>query len=244
MRILLEIVAGYAVWIYLACALAAAWYLRVVYLARKERRATWFPLEKEAAFQRVYTAAMASVVIAFVLAGTYFVANRLIEIVPEPAGAPILGTPTPVLLATPTPTAPPTPTPTPQPPTPTPTRRQPTPTPPPPPTPTPSTTSPQCPDPRAVITSPGVGAVLSGPTEIVGTAQHENFQFYKLEFGIGNNPQQWSYFGGQETPVVNGVLGMFDASALPNGTYTIRVVVVDKTGNYPPPCQVTVIVQR
>ena len=84
MRILLEIVAGYAVWIYLACALAAAWYLRVVYLARKERRATWFPLEKEAAFQRVYTAAMASVVIAFVLAGTYFVANRLIELLPLP----------------------------------------------------------------------------------------------------------------------------------------------------------------
>ncbi len=244
MRILLEIIAGYAKWIYLACALAAAWYLRVVYQARKERRATWFPLEKEVALQRVYGAATVAVVLAFVLAGTYFVANKLIEIVPEPVSAPILGTPTAVLLATPTPTPEPTPTPVPPTPTPTATRPRPRPTPPPPPTPTPAVQPPQCPDPRAVITSPGVGAVLTGPTQILGTAQHEAFQFYKLEFGIGTNPKQWSYFGGQETPVVNGVLGTFNASAVPNGTYTIRIVVVDKTGNYPPPCEVVVTVQH
>ncbi len=244
MRVLLELVAGYADWIYLACALAAAWYLRVVYLARKERRATWFPLEKEVALQRVYGAAVMAIVLAFVVAGTFFATTRLVEIVPEPASAPILSTPTVVLLATPTPTPlPPTPTPTVTP-TPRPTRVKPTPTPAPQPTPTPAVQVPKCPDARAVITSPGVGAVLSGPTQIIGTAQHEAFQFYKLEFGIGNNPQQWSYFDGQEVPVQNGVLGTFNAAAVPNGTYTIRLVVVDRTGNYPPPCQVTIVVQH
>ncbi len=243
MRVLLELVAGYAKWIYLACALAAVWYLRVVYLARKERKAALFALEKEAARNQVYAAAGATLAIVAIMAGTYFASTTLVTIVPEPAEAPLLGTPTVVLLATPTPTPQPTPTPTTTP-TPTPTRVRVRPTPRPVPTPTPTPAPPQCPDPRAVITSPGQGAVLTGPTQITGTAQHEIFQFYKLEFGIGPNPQQWSYFDGKETPVVNGVLGTFNASAVPNGVYTIRLVVVDQTGNYPPPCQVTVTVQH
>ncbi len=243
MRVLLELVASYARWIYLACALGAMWYLRVVYLARKERRAALFALEKEAARNQVYSAAGAAMALVLVLSGTYFASTKLVEIVPEPAEAPILGTPTAVLLATPTPTPLPTDTPTPTP-TPTKVRRRPTPRVAPPPTPTPSVRPPDCPDPRVVITSPGVGAVLTGPTEIVGTAQHENFQYYKLEFGIGPNPEQWSYFDGRETQVVNGVLGVFNATAVPNGTYTIRLMVVDRTGNYPMPCQVTVTVQH
>ncbi len=243
MRILLEIIAGYAKWIYLACALAALWYLRVVYIARKERKAALFALEKEAARNQVYSAAGATVAIVLILAGTYLASTRLIAVVPEPAEASLLvGTPTPILLATPTPTPAPTSTPTPTP-TPTPTRVRPTPRPVQP-TPTPTPVPPSCPDPRAVITFPGEGAVLTGPTQILGTAQHEIFQFYKLEFGIGAEPQQWSYFDGQETPVVNGVLGTFNALAVPEGLYTIRLVVVDQTGNYPPPCEVRVTVRR
>ncbi len=243
MRILLELVASYAKWIYLACALGAMWYLHVVYRARKERLAALFALEKETARNQVYTAATATIVLALIMAGTYFASTKLVEIVPEPVEAPILSTPDTILLATPTPTPQPTPTFTP---TPTPTRKpkRPTPKPTPIPTPTPAVQPPACPDPRSVIVSPGVGQVLTGPTQIIGTARHEAFQFYKLEFGIGPNPTQWSYFDGRETPVENGVLGTFNATAVPNGTYTIRLVVVDMTGNYPPPCRVTVQVQH
>jgi len=236
-------VASYARWIYLACALGAFWYLRVIHQARKERKAALFPLEKEAARARVRSAMSAAVILVAIMVSTYLVTSKLVELVPEPAGMPILGTPTPVLLATPTPTPVPTDTPTPSP---TPTRRRIRPTRRPQvlATPTPKIRRPVCPDPRSIIVSPGMGAVLHGPTPVVGTARHEAFQFYKLEFGIGTKPQKWSYFDGRKTPVVNNVLGTFNASAVPNGTYTIRLVVVDKTGNYPPPCQVTVVVQH
>jgi hypothetical protein len=40
------------------------------------------------------------------------------------------------------------------------------------------------------------------------------------------------------------VLETFNAGAYTPGQYTLRLVVVDQTGNYPPPCQVVVNVQR
>lgn len=247
MRILIELVAGYAHWIYLACAVGALWYLRVVYVARRERRAALFSLEKEAARNQVYSAVGGTLLLLVVMGSTYLLSNRLLDIVPEPAEMLVPTTPTRVLMATPTPTPRPTSTPTPTPavsPTPRRPRVRSTPrylaTP----TPEPSVKPPVCPDARAVIQSPGVGAVLSQPTQVIGTARHENFQYYKLEFGIGPNPEQWSYFDGHETPVEGGVLGVFNALAVPNGVYTLRVVVVDRTGNYPPPCQVVVTVQH
>jgi hypothetical protein len=92
--------------------------------------------------------------------------------------------------------------------------------------------------PGAVITEPGVGQVATGPVAIFGTASVDNFQFYKLEYGAGENPAVWSYFGGGDSPVVNGRLGTLNV--LPPGTYSIRVVSVDQSGNFPPPCQTTI----
>jgi hypothetical protein len=77
---------------------------------------------------------------------------------------------------------------------------------------------------------------------VTGNATVDNFKFYKLEYGAGSNPTDWMYFAGGQSPVWQGNLGVFNAGALPSGTYTIRVTVVDKTSNYPPPCQVTVTV--
>jgi hypothetical protein len=103
--------------------------------------------------------------------------------------------------------------------------------------------APRCPDPRAVITAPGMGASVSGMVAIEGTAVHESFRFYKLEYGAGDNPGTWSYFDGGELPVENGRLGTLNAGALPPGTYAIHIVVVDSTGNFPPPCQTTIVIR-
>ncbi len=179
---------------------------------------------------------------------------------------PVSGAEPVVLVSTDTPTPePPTPTPepptpTPEPPTPTPVPPTPTPTPtlPPLPTPTPvpvveqpptptppQVVAPACPDPRAVITAPGVNQVVGGQVPITGRAVHENFQFYKLEFAPGPDAQEgFAYFDGGSIPVENGLLGTFNSPAVPNGVYTIRLTVVDISGNFPPPCQVTVTVQN
>jgi len=100
-----------------------------------------------------------------------------------------------------------------------------------------------CADQRAVISSPGMNAHVSGMVTITGNATHENFSFYKLEYGAGSNPSTWSWFFGSPWPVWHGTLGALNTDALASGTYTIRVTVVDKTSNYPPPCQVTIVVR-
>lgn len=174
-----------------------------------------------------------------------------------------LGGTAPVLVPTdtPTPTAPAAPvvqdapadTPTPVPPTPTFTPVPPTPTFTPEPalptdTPTPEplpVVAPACPDPRAVITAPGVNQVVNGVIGVMGTAVHEQFQYYKLEYAEGANAAGgFIYFAGANGPVNGGLLGSLDTRALPNGAYTIQLTVVDQTGNFPPPCQVSVVIQN
>jgi len=107
--------------------------------------------------------------------------------------------------------------------------------------------APFCPSLGTVITSPGVNQVVSGTVQIRGSAEATNFDYYKLEYAVGANADEtaeYRYFAGGNEPVNNGPLGSFDSLALPNRAYTLRLIVVDTTGNYPEPCQVTVLVQN
>lgn len=178
----------------------------------------------------------------------------------NPGPVVILPTPTPQQVAVaPTPTPepptpeppPPTPeppTPTPEPPTPippTPTPEPPTPTPEPPTPAPPPVVAPSCADGRAVLTSPGVGQVLSGVVGITGSATHEAFQYYKLEYAMGANAGGgFVYFDGSSVSIAGGLLGNLDTRNLPNGEYTIRLTVVDQSGNFPPPCDVSVVINN
>jgi hypothetical protein len=102
-----------------------------------------------------------------------------------------------------------------------------------------------CADPRAVISGPGVNQVVAGVVPITGVATHEAFQYYKLEFAPGANAGGgFVYFDGSNVQIPGGVLGNFNTPALANGEYTIRLTVVDQSGNFPPPCDVTVVVQN
>ena len=165
---------------------------------------------------------------------------------PQVAVAPTVEAPTPVIeapTATPEiPTATPVPpTPTLEPPTATP-ELLPTETPTPEP---PAVVAASCADARAVISGPGVNQVLSGNATISGVATHEAFQFYKLEYAVGANAADgYTYFAGGQVQVSGGVLGNFNTTVLPNGEYTIRLTVVDREGNFPPPCSVPVVVQN
>lgn len=245
MAIVVDFIKNYAPWIYGACALLALWYLRVAFSARRERRHAVFTLEREAAMNRIYGAWTAAIVLLIVMGLVYLLSTVVSEAVePLVKEARLPSTPQVVVGSTPTisPTLPvsetaPTTTPTPRP---RPTRR-PEPTPAPPPTSEkPLAQAPRCPDPRAVITSPGMNAGVSGMVPVFGTAEHASFKYYKLEYAIGTNSKNWSYFDGGEAPVHDGRLGTLNAGALPPGTYSIRVVVVDNTGNFPPPCETVI----
>jgi hypothetical protein len=113
------------------------------------------------------------------------------------------------------------------------------------PTPAPVVVQPACPDQRSLLIRPGENEVLSGIVNIIGTATHESFQYYKIEAAAGAGASSgFVYVGGGSTPVVNGVLASIETSAMYNGAWTLQLIVVDQTGNFPPPCQVTVTVQN
>jgi hypothetical protein len=245
MTVVIGLIRDYAPWIYGACALVALWYLRVAFLARRERRQSVFTLEREAALNRTYGAWTVAIALC-VLMGVVYATSTVVSEAVRPLAEEI-ATPTPIVVtpSRPTPTLPlpevtPTETPTPRP---RPTLR---------PQPTlgptvvaePAVQGPRCGDARAVITSPGVNATVSGMVPIFGTATHERFQYYKLEYGAGANPAVWSYFDGGDRAVQGGRLGTLNAGALARGTYAIRVVVVDRTGNFvDPPCQTVVVIR-
>lgn len=73
----------------------------------------------------------------------------------------------------------------------------------------------------------------------MGTANIDEFQRYKVEWGPGLSPMEdeWVSVSGREPtePVVNGVLDTWDTSPLPSGDYTLRLTVVRLDYNYPEP---------
>jgi hypothetical protein len=102
---------------------------------------------------------------------------------------------------------------------------------------------PECGDPRSTIVFPGVNQVLSGTVDVIGSANHENFSYFKLEYANGADAgaaAEYFYLGGGNNQVENGWLATVDTQSLNNGVYTMRLTVVDNTGNFPPPCSVTV----
>ena len=73
--------------------------------------------------------------------------------------------------------------------------------------------------------------VVRGTVEISGTADHPDFWKYELAaapFGT----QNWFNITVSETPVRNGVLGNWDTRTVSDGTFTLRLRVVRRVGNY------------
>jgi hypothetical protein len=88
-----------------------------------------------------------------------------------------------------------------------------------------------------------VNAVLKGPVEVTGSANVDDFDYYKFELRPAG-ATNWSTMQLFREAVADGFLGIWDTSALPAGAYTFRLVVVDKTGNYPEPCEVPVTIEH
>jgi len=102
--------------------------------------------------------------------------------------------------------------------------------------------------PREVqIVSPKEGEHVKGTVQIVGTANIPNFQFYKVEYALGHIPLDSAFASINHTyttPVRDGVLTTWYTGNMPTQPFTLRLTVVDQSGNFPPPCNVHVFVDR
>lgn len=240
MTIIVKLIADYDIWLYLFLGLVALLFLRAYMVARRERDNSIFSLERESATRRMVQATMGFLVTLIIASGVFYTSQTLVEEIPLPE-------------ATPSPTAiivlPPSPTPPPLLPTPTPTET---------PRPRPTmavveTITPtvevsmgvpaNCPNPNSRISEPGTGATVSGVIQIVGSANTPDFWYYKFEFQ-GNGFGEWTFIQQFETPVSGGILGVWDTQSVPSGDYQFRLVVVDKTGNYPEPCTLLLSVRN
>ncbi len=269
MGIVIQSVANYAPWIYAICGLVALYQLYKIWAVRAERKQAVFSLEREKAINDTYSILAIALILLMTMGLTYFMSTTLAQAVeplvaealiptpplpfyPTPTNTPLSVTPTATRAATPTgsevaaldeiETPEPEEEPsageeTPQPVV----EETPTATP----VPAPVISAPSCPDQRSLLIRPGDNEVVSGELNIIGSATHENFQYYKIEAAPGANASGgWQHVGDGTVPVVSNFLTTINTRNLTNGPWTLRLVVVDMTGNFPPPCQVTVTVQN
>lgn len=234
-----SLVRAYALYLYGAGFLALLLSWREISQARKLQAETIFSLEKELAivrYRRGRNALLFVLVVLILLTVLAYgiVPGGSVPATPEPTPTRlIIELPTPTLaIPTPTRTRIPTrPVPTPVPPTAVPTATRPP--------------APVCAQPGVCITAPMMNQVIAGQVTIRGTAQVDQFQFYKLEYGLGEEPQQWNSIGDMHrSPVADGALGVWDTAGFPNGVFKLRLTVVDISGNFPPPHEVRVIIQQ
>lgn len=97
-----------------------------------------------------------------------------------------------------------------------------------------------CENPQSTITDPEPNRRVSGSYEVLGTANIENFAFYKLELSGAGTNGVWVPVYVYTATVTTGPLGTFDASAYTAGDYAFRLVVSDNAGNSPFPCVIPI----
>jgi hypothetical protein len=245
---LLNLINQHFIWLYAACLLIILFYARSYSLAHKERENTIFTIEKEVAAHKEGQAMsgigiMLGIAVVITVLRFYLVPSLDLTAIAGPTPTFTLPLPTRMVIL---PTATPTLTPA----VPTATLR-PSPTPPQTQTAFPVTITPvappapACGDANVRITAPGVNLVAAGRVVIQGTANHARFQFYKVEYALGEQPGPWNVIHDiHRAPVVNGWLEELDVSNLPNGPCWIQLTVVDQSGNFPSPCRVRILIQH
>lgn len=85
------------------------------------------------------------------------------------------------------------------------------------------------------ITSPRDRSTVRGLVPVEGSATHPQFQKYEIHYGPEPNPgDQWTPIAGSPfgVPVVQGRLGLWDTTVVPDGVYSLRLRIVRLDGNY------------
>ena len=89
---------------------------------------------------------------------------------------------------------------------------------------------------------------VSGVVTITGSAAATHFNYYKVEFTVNPDPdnardEEWTpIVDHQDRPVGDDTLALWDTAEVPNGYYTLRLVVLDIWGQYGRRCVVRDVV--
>ena len=87
------------------------------------------------------------------------------------------------------------------------------------------------PDAPAIIYTPSNGdEVIRGIVQISGRAAVDDFEEYRLDYGTGANPIEWTNIVTVPFEREIGVLGIWDTTNLEPGVYAIRLIVIDEDG--------------
>ncbi len=85
--------------------------------------------------------------------------------------------------------------------------------------------------PRVGITSPCADGCVRGEVDVMGSASDDHFQRYQVGWGKGSSPSSWEEITHSHSPVTEGELCCWNASSLPDGTYSLRLTARDLAGN-------------
>ncbi len=246
MRLLARLIAQYALWIYILCAIGILLYLRAALSARREGSQAIYGLERETAAKRVFRASGMVVAILLIVFAVY-VLSHYVEL-PQPSASPIeLSTQAPEATEAIEPDGTPTPGETTPSLEPTATRRpqvtavvvptlvQETPTL------APATGG--CPHPNVQIRQPRPNEGVDQGVQVLGTANKESFDRYEFKFQSRDFEDEWHWVETFRTPVENGELGWWQTAHLPNGNYRFMLIAIDGTGNSQE-CVVPVVIRH
>jgi hypothetical protein len=86
---------------------------------------------------------------------------------------------------------------------------------------------------EVAIISPTAYSYVRGVVPIFGNARGGDFAFYRLVFGEGMNPTEWTQIGPDHHDQMDQtVLEFFDTTAVPDGLYTLQLQVVEHNQNW------------
>jgi membrane carboxypeptidase/penicillin-binding protein PbpC len=80
---------------------------------------------------------------------------------------------------------------------------------------------------NAAIFLPREGQQVSGVMQILGRAESPDFQGYLIEWGAGEDPDDWVSIVSNPNEVKTGTIGAWNTAGLPDGNYKLRLTVVD-----------------
>ena len=224
---LFRFLVDYQIWIYVVLGVLALIYLVRLINAARERYATIFGLEREDAQRRLNSALAVFILLVLLIAAEFTLVTFVIPEWPMVMMTPPAETPTPVdeelmitnssaeggltVISTPEGSAAGSSSPV-------------------------SVLSSGCIPDQLEWLEPVSGDVISGSYILEATVNVQNMAFYKWSYASVDDQQSWRDISGNDLPVIEGELGLWATTQVPNGDYVLRLTVYNLNNEELPSC--------